>query len=174
VADYLLEDEQLNPMELIWGVVHEPPAPRYEHQTIVGNVFFHLTQHVREWNLGQVCVSPADVVLDQEKALVIQPDVFFISHARAGIIREVVWGAPDLVVEVTSPGTARRDRTTKLGWYRSYGVSECWLVDPMNESVVVVSWPAAGRPTRRTFGAKQSMASTVLPKFDRPVGSFFD
>lgn len=58
-----------------------------------------------------MCVAPLDVVLDETAALVVQPDVVFISRDRLGIIRNQVWGAPDLVVEVASLGTAERDRS---------------------------------------------------------------
>ena len=59
--------------------------------------------------LGRVLVSPVDVVLDEKKALIVQPDIVFISRERIGIVRDRIWGAPDLVIEVLSPGTRRRD-----------------------------------------------------------------
>ena len=61
--------------------------------------------------LGRVAIAPVDVILDRERALVLQPDVLFVATERLGIIRDQVWGAPDLVVEVMSPGTEQRDRT---------------------------------------------------------------
>ena len=112
--DYLSEPEDLRRRELVWGVVREPPSPFVPHQRVTTRTAALLDQHVREHDLGTVLVAPMDVVLDPERHLVVQPDVMFISHARAGIIRDFVWGAPDLVVEVSSPGTVRYDRAEKV------------------------------------------------------------
>lgn len=174
VFEYLAGPEQLNPMELVWGVVREPPSPRYGHQSVVGSAFYLLRQHVLRHDLGNVCVSPMDVVLDKEKALVVQPDVFFVSTERAGIIREVVWGAPDLVIEVASRRSAIRDRTTKLDWYRQYGVREAWLVDPTRESIVIVDLKQRGRAAFRRFSRGELVKSSVLPLFDQPTSAFFE
>ena len=67
-------------------------------------------------------------VLDAPKALIVQPDANFVSNDRLGIVRDQVWGAPDLVVEVISPRTAAYDSRQKLGWFKTYGVRECWLI----------------------------------------------
>jgi Uma2 family endonuclease len=185
VAEYLAGPEQTQPQELVWGVLREPPSPFYRHQAVVVNALSLLRQHVRQHNLGHVCVSPMDVVLDKAKALIVQPDVFFVSNARAGIIRDVVWGAPDLVVEVASRRSAARDRTTKLGWYRRYGVLECWLIDPPSPKgfgetspsggeVVVVDLEKRGRATFRRFSRDESVKSGVMPLFDQPARAFFE
>jgi len=61
--------------------------------------------------VGGVVISPLDVVLDRDLDLGVQPDLMLISQARLGILRHRVWGAPDLVGEVVSPGSEQRDRT---------------------------------------------------------------
>jgi Uma2 family endonuclease len=76
----------------------------------------------------QALVSPIDVVLADHS--VVQPDVIYVRAARSSIIRDRVEGAPDLVVEVLSPGTARRDLGEKLRLYAEAGVAEYWIVDP--------------------------------------------
>lgn len=162
VAEYLEAPETTRRMELIYGVVREPPAPAYGHQDLVTHLTVVLHAHVREAGLGRVCVSPVDVVLDAEHDLVVQPDLIFVSTARAGIIRDRVWGPPDLVVEVLSPSTRQYDRVTKIGWYQHYGVGECWLVDPDQRSVEVVG--CAPPPlTRRRFRGSEQVESIVLP-----------
>ena len=89
VEQYLCGPETLRPTELVYGVLHEPPAPRYGHQAIVTRTIELLGQHVRKHELGKVCVSPVDVVLDRDRALVLQPDVIFVSTERlARIIHE--------------------------------------------------------------------------------------
>ncbi len=173
-TEYLAGPEQTPPQELVWGTLREPPSPLYGHQSVVVNALHLLGQHVRQYSLGHVCVAPMDVVLDEEKALIVQPDVFFVSNARAGIIRDVVWGAPDLVVEVASRRSAARDRTIKLGWYRRYGVLECWLIDPSRRLVVVADLEKRGRAAFRRFTGVDVVVSGVLSQFDQPARAFFE
>ena len=70
------------------------------HQSIVTRLTTLLGNHAEERRLGRVIVSPMDVVLDEPGALVVQSDVIFISRERFDIIRERIWGPPDLAVEV--------------------------------------------------------------------------
>ena len=73
-----------------------------------------LDTHVRAHGLGRVFVSPLDVVLDRVEALILQPDVVFIATANLALLQGPVMGAPDLVVEVESPGSRQYDRVAKL------------------------------------------------------------
>ena len=173
VIDYLAQPESLRPSELVYGVVREPPAARHGHQMVVTHLGALLDQHVREHLLGEVCMSPVDVVFDAVKALVLQPDIVFLTARNKRLIDGRLWGAPDLVVEVLSPGTARRDRTTKRRWYREHGVREYWLVDPHRASVEVLDL-AAPRTRRRTFSARARMQSTVLPTWTVTADRIFE
>jgi Uma2 family endonuclease len=162
--EYLYGTEETNrKRELTFGKVCEPPAPFFSHQELVLRVARLLCSHVEPRGLGKVAVAPVDVILDRERALIVQPDVLFISQERLSIVRDQVWGAPDLVVEVLSNRTARRDRREKLDWYRQYGVRECWLIDLSNESVVVID---SVEPAERTSSGIESIRSAVLPALD--------
>jgi Uma2 family endonuclease len=174
VTDYLRGPETLKPMELVYGVVREPPAPRYGHQSIVTRTGYLLYHHVRELKLGEVCVSPVDVVLDRKEALVVQPDVIFVSKARLEIIRDCVWGPPDLVVEVLSPRTAARDRREKLAWYRRYGVRECWFMDPRKRRMEVVVGAALGASGSRAYTGDTALRFTVLTALTLTASAFFE
>lgn len=171
VARYFELPETLQPMELVYGVVREPPAPRYGHQSVVTRMTALLDAHVRERGLGQVCVSPVDVVLDEPGALVVQPDIVFVSHERSAMIRDRIWGPPDLVIEVLSPRTALRDSTVKLGWYRRYGVGECWLIDVRAGAVEVHAF--GPRELRRRFESAEAMQSRVLPDWNAAPALIF-
>lgn len=173
VGEYFRMPETLRPMELVYGVVREPAAPRFGHQALVTHLGALLDAHVRERGLGQVCVSPVDVVLDRDAALVVQPDIIFVATDRLHIVRDRVWGAPDLVVEVLSARTARRDCTTKLGWYRRYGVKECWLVDPKARRIEVIDLrkPAVGR---KTFSGTIRVRSHLLHDFAVTAAKVFE
>jgi Uma2 family endonuclease len=170
VHRYLEGPESMRPMELIFGYVREPPSPFATHQGVVTRLTSALYEHARRRGLGAVYVSPIDVVLDEARALVVQPDVIFIAAARQHIVRDRVWGAPDLVVEVLSPGTARRDRTQKLRWYRQYGVKECWLVDPLRRRVDVIACDARPRARRQVYAGSTPIRSRVLADLELPVG----
>lgn len=159
--EYLSGPEDLRHRELVWGFVREPPSPFARHQLVTTRLSALLDQHVREHDLGTVLVAPMDVVLDPEHDLVLQPDVMFISQARSEIIRDFVRGAPDLVVEVASPGTARYDRDDKVRWYRACGVRECWLVDSQRQAVRILDLSANDDGVE--FRGAAVVRSTVLP-----------
>jgi Uma2 family endonuclease len=164
--------ESLQPMELVYGRVREPPSPRYGHQSVVTHLAALLDQHVRQYDLGKVCVSPMDVVLDDAAALVVQPDIVFVATPHLDRIRERIWGAPDLVVEVLSRGTAKRDRTTKLEWYARYGVTECWCVDAAYHFVEVVDLQSQP-PQWIRYGGDLPVESRVLPQWHMPAAAIF-
>ena len=175
VEVYFRLPESTHPMELVYGVVHEPPAPFYSHQSVVTRLTSLLDVHVAHHQLGRVCVSPIDVVLDREAGLVLQPDLIFISTARLHIIRDRIWGAPDLVVEVLSAGTARRDRTFKIDCYRRYGVREAWVIDPAARSVDVHSLDVEKNVRAvETFDDSSDIRSEVLPSLRLKVSSVLD
>ena len=172
VREYLAGKETMRPQELAFGILREPPAPGYGHQVIVGRVFELLTRHVRRHDAGRVVVSPVDVVLDRTRALVVQPDVVFVSRDRLEICDRRIWGAPDLVVEVLSSTRRRHDCTVKVGWFKTYGVRECWLVDPVSREVDVRDFAAAEGASRR-FEYGQVVRSAVLPRLRLRVESVF-
>lgn len=172
VYEYFQYPETTRRMELVWGRVRQPPAPRWGHQTVVTRLTELLAPYVRAEGLGRVCVSPIDVVLDEHKALVVQPDIVFVSNERMAIVRSRIFGAPDLAIEVLSFGTAFHDRTEKLSWYRDYGVREGWLVDPVRHSVEV--FPFESGAETRTFEGRETIQSYVLSGLDLPVRSIFE
>lgn len=158
---YLSAEETNRPQELVYGLLREPPAPGFHHQIIVGRIHVALDRHVRRYRLGDVVESPVDVILDRERALVVQPDVVFISKDRREISAGRIWGAPALLVEVLSTFRRRHDRVTKVEWYRRYGVRECWIVDPVARTVEVLDLASSGA---RTFEGRQRVRSRVLPR----------
>ena len=133
-ADYCaLPDDGLR-YEIVDGMLFAEPSPRRAHQEAVGNLFAILHGYVRAHDLGKVYVAPFDVILDPRTTVV--PDLVFVVRDRLGIVADRgVEGAPDLLVEVLSPGTARRDRVRKLNAYARLGVRHYWLVDPEAKTV---------------------------------------
>jgi len=107
------------------------PAPSFRHQRIVGNIY-HILRNALHGNRCLPGIAPTDVVLSDHD--VVQPDVFVICDPRK-ITEKCVQGAPDLIVEVISPATARKDRWEKKDLYERFGVLEYILVDPDGEYV---------------------------------------
>ena len=99
------------PTELWDGELIKSPAPSFLHQKIVDRFHDLLKTWVRRHRLGETALAPIDMVLTSRRAT--QPDVVFISNERLGIIKERIMGAADLVAEVISPGSRRRDRIDK-------------------------------------------------------------
>src|SRR3954453_9429705 len=118
--------------ELIYGRFYLSPSPSRLHQAVL----FHLSRILDDIAMatgGYVYVAPLDVNLADHS--VAQPVVFYVSEARREILQERVEGAPDLAVEVLSPGTARQDRVQKLSLYAESDVREYWIVDPLERQI---------------------------------------
>jgi Uma2 family endonuclease len=173
LTDYFRWPEDTRHRELVFGMVREPPSPFVHHQRIQVRVTVLLDTHVRAHRLGTVLAAPMDVVLDRPRALVVQPDVMFISTERSGIIQDRVWGAPDLVVEIASPSSRQYDRGEKLEWYRTYGVRECWVVEPVAASVTVVDCASAGDASTRVAVNEDPIVSVVLTRFRHSAAELF-
>ena len=134
--DYLrLEDDKR--YEVINGRLKEMPAPTPLHQDVMMEIALIMRVFARKEGRGKVLPSPIDVVLGDR--YVLQPDIVFISKDRLGIIGDkAIMGPPDLVVEIISPATVRRDTVVKKGIYERFGVKEYWIVYP--EEKVVEVW----------------------------------
>lgn len=127
--DYCALPEDGRRYEILEGELHMTPSPSRAHQRFAGNLFVVLHTYVRERGLGEVFIALFDVIL--EKTSVVVPDLLFVSRERLGVVTDRgVEGAPDLIVEALSPGTARRDRVDKAQLYARHGVPHYWLSDP--------------------------------------------
>ena len=171
--DYLYDAEANRMRELARGVLRETPVPLFSHQSLVLRVASLWNDHVEPRKLGRVAVAPIDVILDHERALIVQPDVLFVSAERLSIMKDQVWGAPDLVAEVLSHGgNEYRDHEEKLGWYRQYGVRECWLVDLNLQQVTVVDFTGPF-PSSSFARGVEAIRSSVLPGIEASALSLF-
>lgn len=120
--------------QVLEGELDVTPAPTPKHQVVAFKLARLLADALEDKGLGQVYVSPIDVLLGPHD--IAQPDIVFISKARLDIVKEKnIQGAPDLVVEILSPSTSRTDRIRKSRVYASNGVPSYWIVDPIEESI---------------------------------------
>ena len=131
--------------ELIDGIPFRMDAPTEYHQQISGNLFFA----IRGYLTGKHCKAyhaPFDVRLhiDGTKDTVVQPDILVICD-RSIIDRKGAKGSPDLIIEILSPSTAKKDQTLKLTKYEKYKVKEFWMIDPLRKIVSVYVLNEFGR-----------------------------
>lgn len=169
--EYLQTPETKRPSELIYGVLRVADSPFAPHQAAVLDLTLALVQHVRERGLGEIWVSPLDVILDPVRHLVVQPDLFFVSTERSHIVSDRVRGTPDLVVEVLSPHPRIGTLNERLGWFAQYGVRECWLLHQLERRLEILSFQDGTVSSRRSFGPGTPLHSEVLPEFTRTPGS---
>ena len=112
--------------------------------------------------------APCDVILSEEN--VVQPDILFVRRERSGIIGEAnLKGAPDLVIEILSPGTRSKDLELKRKTYARFGIQEYWVVDPEAATVEVLVWSEIGYVTAATYGKSDCLSSPLLPNFNLPL-----
>src|SRR3989475_11688717 len=127
-------------------LIEMSPSPRPRHQTVIGNLHVLMAEHVRGRGLGEVSLSPIDVILS--RITVLQPDLVYIERDRLGIVTErAIEGAPTRAVEGLSPSTDARDRGVKLALYARYRVPSYWIVDPVGPAVAACR-RAGGATTR--------------------------
>ena len=140
------------------------PAPTTAHQRVSRNLAHVLWTFIRDHELGEVFYAPCDVVLGQgDDRNVVQPDLVFVAKERADIIvLEEIRGAPDLVIEILSPGTEERDRSYKNTLYARSGVKEYWLVDPDAKTVELLSRGEKGLQLYQTFKQMETLTSKLI------------
>jgi Uma2 family endonuclease len=159
------------PTELWDGELIMSPAPSFLHQKIVARLYKALDAWAERHRLGETALAPIDMVLTTRRAT--QPDVVFISNERLGIIKERIMGAADLVAEVISPGSRRRDRIDKRDLYEQHGVREYWLIDPEAKTVEVLHLEAGTYQLVGRWHPGERARSRLLKGFEVPVSPLF-
>ena len=162
--EYFNTPETVLPRELAFGALRVADAPRTPHQRVVLELLLALAPFVRARHLGEVLPAPIDVILDADAALVVQPDLVFVSGERSHIVGDRIDGAPDLVIEVLSPHPRIGSVEERVGWFARYGVRECWLADLVERRIAVLSLNAGRIADRAVFFDREPIRSTVLPE----------
>jgi Uma2 family endonuclease len=158
--------------EIIDGELVVTPVPIIKHQLTSMNLVYHLDQHVRPRNLGKVFHAPTGIQFSRYDLLI--PDICFVSRERLGILGEkAIEAAPDLVIEILSPGTRRGDLTTKRELYARFGVREYWPGDPDKRTVEVLALVGDGY---QSLPAREdgSLQSRILPDLRLTLGDVFE
>jgi Uma2 family endonuclease len=175
VAQYFRGGETHQRMSLVFGWLVREGSPSMDHPLFCCGLTRALSDHIIKRRLGMLLPSPIDVVLDEAKRLIVQPDATVLLRDRYHYIRNKrLYGPPNIAIEVRSPSTAKRDRTVKLAWYRDYGVHEYWIVDVRKKQIDVFDLSAQPEPIITKFCDGDTLRSRVLPHFACSVTKVFE
>lgn len=178
-ADYLQWNFKER-LELIRGRIFKmSPAPNPKHQYVSGNIYAALNFFLKRKNCKSY-PAPFDVRLparnrknDAEVTTVVQPDISVICDLSK-IDGRGCCGAPDLVVEILSPGNSKKDVRIKFELYEEAGVKEYWIVHPVEETIVVHVLNAEGRfEGLKMYTADDVLKSTAIKGFTIEVNEIF-
>lgn len=162
--------DDFNRYEIIGGELIVTPAPVPRHQRVLARLFFRFSTFVNARDLGEIIPAPCDVKLDKHD--IVEPDLIFIARERLHIIGDkYIDGAPDLLVEVLSPSTRRRDRTRKAELYATAGVREYWLADPETRTLAVFT--LIDSRFERVAPEGSIVRSLVLPGLEVDIEALF-
>ena len=145
------------------------PSPSFRHQKIAGNFHGILRNKLQ----GKSCIpliAPLDVYFDDYNF--VQPDVMVVCDEKK--IRDKIYGAPDLVIEVLSPATSTKDKREKKALYERYGVKEYIIVYP--DELFIERYCLSGEKFKEPdiFGARDVLSLTSIEGIDVPLWEVFD
>ena len=173
--DFLLFPDDGQRHELIDGEHYVTPSPDLRHQEILGRLHLLIGNWLATHPVGRIYFAPLDVILSRHD--VVESDLLYVSNERAAALLsgEYVTGAPDLVVEVASPSTRRRDETIKRRLYERQGVREYWVVDPDIDVIRVYARgdEGFGRAVELSHEAADVLRTPLLPGLEIPLSRVF-
>ncbi|MDX6612151.1 MAG: hypothetical protein QOD75_1337 [Blastocatellia bacterium] len=174
VADLDLCPDDNNRYELIEGELFVSRAPGLPHQLILQRLQLALGKHLESNPIG-ILAPGAGAVFSEYDAVI--PDLVFVRQERwdSIVADEKFVGAPDLVIEVLSPGpeNSRRDLVVKRQLYAKYGVQEYWIVDPQTSSVQIYRLAGQNLDEVVTLSVDDEITSPMLPGFRLMVNAVF-
>ena len=168
-----LADNDLFIYELFDGEIMKRSAPSLIHQRISRKLLGKMDAYIEEKKLGEIFSAPVDLNLDEHNAF--QPDLAFISKERSFLIEDddYIKGAPDLVVEIISPGTVKKDRVIKKNLCERFAIREYWLVDPLNKGIEIYIMQEDKYVLHDLQEINGKISSTVLTGFELELGHIF-
>jgi Uma2 family endonuclease len=170
--DYAAIPDDGRRYEILGGVLYMSPSPDERHQRISGRMFRQLASAIEDTGLGLVYFAPLDVDLGQGN--IVQPDIFVILNAnREKITRPRIVGAPDLAIEILSPGSVARDYREKMDAYAQAGAPEYWIVNPDARTIEVFTLENKQYRSLGVFEGPATLPSRVVPNFPVQVKQFF-
>jgi Uma2 family endonuclease len=176
IADLeFFEGDRSRRYEIIDGELFVTRAPDWRHQAVCINIGTILKLWSDQSSLGQAAINPGIIFSESDSVI---PDVVWASHERLERLLDDaghLTAAPELVVEVLSPGQAneRRDREVKLKLYSVRGVHEYWIVNWQEQTVEVYRRENAALKLVGTLYQQDELTSPILPGLSCRVSQFF-
>ena len=121
--------------DMIEGVLHVSPSADYHHGRQMGNIFSVVRAYLKRFPIADL-TQETDISWPDGKD-VLRPDLSIILNENLPIVHRHIYGVPDIVVEVLSPGTSKRDLTVKADRYLRNRVKEYWIVDPKKRTLSI-------------------------------------
>ena len=163
-----------NRYEIIEGELFVSCSPGLTHERVLTKLFLRIGRFLETFPIGEI-VANSGVILSEHSGVI--PDLLvFLNEQRDTIItNDRLTGPPALVVEVLSPGSAniRRDRVVKLQLYARHGVSEYWIVDPLNLALDRYVRQGSSLVLLETLGTDDTLSTTILPNFSCEMSEIF-
>ena len=160
------------PIQLINGKLIIMSSPVELHQAVSGNLSSLIHVFVKSNQLGNIYVAPLDVYLDVKNA--IQPDILFVSNERKNIVKDFVEGAPDFVVEITSPSTKKYDLKDKLQAYGRNDVLEYWVIHPKKQELLIYLNKKGVMTLQKTYSKKGKVKAKAIKGFSFQLADIFE
>jgi Uma2 family endonuclease len=171
VADFLALPADGRRYELIEGTLYMTPGPRLPHQDTSRELTVWLVQHLAA-RRARILAAPFDVFLADD--VVVQPDLLVLLPERMDLLAaDGVHGAPNVVIEIASPGTATYDRHQKLLAYARAEVPEYWLVDTSAMSLEILVLKDRRYQNHALITGPADVPSPTLGMLPGPVSRFF-
>jgi Uma2 family endonuclease len=121
--------------ELINDQLYMSPAPSLSHQELILELATQIKSLLKKTKNGHVFIAPVDLFINSKN--IFQPDIVFVSAANKSMLKEDgIYGTPDLIIEVISPGSRKLDLEKKKKAYEKAGVKEYWAVDPASRNAI--------------------------------------
>src|SRR3989454_2236729 len=173
--DFLLFPDDGKRHELIDGEHYVTPSPNTRHQRISGNLYWLLRSYLEQHPIGQLFYAPYDVVFSDFD--IVEPDLLYLSNARGAEVLTPLHakGVPELVGEIASKSTRKRDETIKRRLYERVGVSEYWVVDPAIDVIRIYRREGEpfGRPVELSRESDDVLTTPLLPGLQLPLRGIF-
>lgn len=155
-------------VEIIDGELYNMAPPSRIHQKISGALYAEIYQYLKDKEC-EVYDAPFGVFLGEngqeiQERHCVKPDISVICD-KMKLVDEGCLGSPDFIIEIVSPSSANLDYVRKLNLYNQYGVKEYWIVNPINETILVFLYEEQGFGAPTTYTFQDTIKSAVLKNF---------
>lgn len=168
-VDALSEDVRA---EIIDGQIFLFASPKVVHQELTGGLAYELRTFIKSrGGKCKVFEAPLDIYLNRDDKTRVEPDIFVVCD-RGKIHENACYGAPDLIIQVISKSTKKRDYGLKMLKYRTAGVREYWIIDPVRENVTVYYFEDESQNCQYAFN--EEISFHIFPELKVCIADILD